>query len=242
MGGRISIERKIAEGRCQGWGEYYKGWIMTREFNSHGTTTVQKDWYNGRKVHLLSEGELWWYAILRVKMRMKDVLDQYMLEPDITAYIARQMGYRATSPNNPMTTDFLVLTPDDHIEAYSVKSDRRALEDSKQKRSLDIEEAYWTLLGVPYHQVFKEDLDETEVLNYLDVMNYYNPMNIRGPRGMVKHMIAIGMIIVDMKRKIPVDDIIDEIGKDIDLNHLVRCIYDGTYSDEMIISNGGLND
>lgn len=232
--GRISIERKLAEGRCQGWGKLYKAWIKTREFNSSGTTTVLKDWYNGRQVHLLSVGELWWYAVLRVKMQSKDVLEQFVLEPAITAYIAKQLGFRATSSANPMTTDFVVLTSDDRIEAYSVKADRKALEDPKQKRNLDIEEAYWALLDVPYHRVFKEDLNETEVLNYLDVMEYYNPKNIRCARGMVKHMIAIGKIEVDMTREIPITELVGELRKMFDLDYLVGRVYVGTYSDELL--------
>lgn len=234
--GTISIERKIAEGRGRGWGEYYRAWIKIREFNSKGTATAKRDWFTGRMVQLLSIGELWWYIILRTKMRAKDILEQYPLDPDITREIAKRLGLRAPSERERMTTDFLVLTLDGNIEAYSVKADRKALNDKSQKRSLDIEEAYWHVLGIPYHLVFREDLNETEVLNYQDVMRYYNPRNIRCRRGLVKHMIAIGLIDVDMTRELDFNAIADELEKTYDLEGMVKFVLEGTYSDAMLVA------
>ncbi len=223
--GRIGDERKVRENRGKGWGEMYRPWIKTREFNSKGTTTIKRDWYTGRSVHLLSIGELWWYTILRVKMRAKDILEQYPLDPEITGFVADRLGLRR--PKNVMTTDFLVLTENDCIEAYSVKSDRSALEDKSQKRSLDIEEAYWRALGVPFHLVFKADLNETEVMNYLDVMNYHDPRNIRCRRGAVKHLVAVGEVEVDMARELDFTALADWVGEQIDLDEMVKAVREG---------------
>ncbi len=233
---KISIERKIAEGRGMGWGEHYRAWIKIREFNSKGTATSKRDWFTGRMVQLLSIGELWWYTILRVKMKAKDIMEQYPLDPEITKAVAKNLGVRAPSENNRMTTDFLVLTAEGNIEAYSIKADRKAQENKSEKRSLDIEQAYWETLGIPYHLVFKEDLDETEVLNYQDVMRYYNPRNIRCRRGLVKHMIAIGLIEVNMTRELDFNAIADELEKTYDLEGMVRFVLEGTYSGAMLVA------
>lgn len=233
--GKISVERKISEGRGMGWGEFYRAWIKIREFNSRGTATAKRDWFTGRMVQLLSIGELWWYIILRVKMHAKDILEQYPLDPNITRAVAKALGLRLPSERERMTTDFLVLTAEGNIEAYSVKADRKALADKSQKRSLDIEEGYWRLLGIPHHLVFKEDLNETEVLNYQDVMRYYNPRNIRCRRGLVKHMIAIGLLEVNMTQEIDFTAIADELEETYDLESMVRFVLEGTYSDAMLV-------
>ncbi len=54
MSNRLSAKTKAIRKMGQGTGADYKPYITTSEFNSHGTTSVIKDWKTGRAVHCLS--------------------------------------------------------------------------------------------------------------------------------------------------------------------------------------------
>lgn len=58
-------KQKKLRGMVTGKGVNYVTYITTSEFNSEGTTSVIKDWKNGRDIHCLSQGETLWYYILR---------------------------------------------------------------------------------------------------------------------------------------------------------------------------------
>lgn len=65
MARKLSNETKLKRKVGTGEGKKYKPYITTSEFNSTGTTTVIKDWKTGRGIHCLSQGEVYWYYILR---------------------------------------------------------------------------------------------------------------------------------------------------------------------------------
>ena len=64
---------KIEEGRGKGSGASYKPWIQTREISSCGTCSNPKDWKTGRTVELLSQGEAYFWHILRWDDNILDV-------------------------------------------------------------------------------------------------------------------------------------------------------------------------
>ena len=61
----IKNDTKINEGRGKGSGASYLPWIQTREISSVGTCSNPKDWKTGRTVELLSQGEAYYWHILR---------------------------------------------------------------------------------------------------------------------------------------------------------------------------------
>ena len=65
MSKRLAENTKSVRKLGQGVGVDYRPYITTSEFNSRGTTSVIKDWKTGRAVHCLSQGEMYWYYILR---------------------------------------------------------------------------------------------------------------------------------------------------------------------------------
>lgn len=65
MSKRLSTASKKKRHMGEGEGKDYKPYITTSEFNSLGTTSVIVDWKTGRGIHCLSQGEAYWYYILR---------------------------------------------------------------------------------------------------------------------------------------------------------------------------------
>ena len=61
---RKSQKGKFKEHRGTGTGADYKPWIQTGEFGSRGTAANPIDWKTGRQIHLLSQGEvIAWYLL-----------------------------------------------------------------------------------------------------------------------------------------------------------------------------------
>lgn len=122
MGNRPSAKTKAVRKMGQGTGADYKPYITTSEFNSQGTTSVVRDWKTGRGVHCLSQGEMYWFYILRWDDTNIDIREQYPLDYCETIKISNEMGY--PKPKEIMTTDMLVTKEDGSYAAYSVKPDR----------------------------------------------------------------------------------------------------------------------
>lgn len=115
----------MARKKGTGIGKNYIPYISTAKLNSLGTTSVIKDWKTGRGVHCLSQGEAYWYYILRWDDNNIDIREQYPLEQSETTKIAMEHGFRpAQNGTIMMTTDFLVTKADGTFHAYSVKADR----------------------------------------------------------------------------------------------------------------------
>lgn len=142
-----------------GTGKDYVPYISTSKINSLGTTSVIKDWKNGRGVHCMSQGEAYWYYILRWDDDSIDIREQYPLKRKETIKIAETNGFR--HPGNGrfvMTIDFLVTKADKTFHAYSVKSDRHL-----SKRSMEllcIEKIYWESKGISFTLLFKTDVNK----------------------------------------------------------------------------------
>lgn len=215
------FETKILEGRGIGHGANYIPWIKASEFNSRGTTTLLKDWKHGRQIELLSQGELWEYVMLRWDDQVKDIREQYPMNPDVIKEEAERLGYRPTGGGKYVTTDFLVDYLDGHQVAYTVKDSRNVLEltgdnrkDTKARRTMqkiEIERSYWRRFGIECKLVFKEDLNRQTVNNILDAVWWYDPKEVVDDVSAVKCLIAHKHIHVDMEKNIDYRKLVEEL-------------------------------
>ena len=109
----IKNDTKINEGRGKGFGASYLPWIQTREISSIGTCSNPKDWKTGRTVELLSQGEAYYWHILRWNDEIEDIREQYPLDLETTLEICDD--YNVKHPRNRhtyMTSDFYVTYKD----------------------------------------------------------------------------------------------------------------------------------
>lgn len=197
---RITEQGKIKEGRGHGTGANYKPWIKIRELNSQGTASAVIDYKHGREIQLLSQGEVYYYYMLRWRDDVADIREQYPLELDLTIDICDKLGYK--HPKNEqtrMTTDLLVTKDDGTLQAYSVKNDESALNDARTVEKLYVEKLYWKSLNVPYKIVFKSEVNKTFVKNIMDVVSCYDLKSVQDIQGLIRHKIAHKEMIVDME-------------------------------------------
>lgn len=213
---RISEKTKQRQSRGKGEGASYKPYIKTREVPSTGTTRILKDKITGRQMHLLSQGEVYAYYLLRWDDSVIDIREQYPLELEDTLKIADRLGYKHPKDRETrMTTDFLVTYREEDgsttYKAYSVKDNRGVLvpgekdtpaQIGKKNRTVEvqrIEMAYWHLHGIPFEIVFKEDMNRIKVGNIEAVMDCWDINDVRTDIDMVKHLIARKKISVDIE-------------------------------------------
>ena len=200
---RISEEGKFKEGRGKGVGADYKPWIKIREVSSQGTACTIQDYKHGREIQLLSQGEMFYYYLLRWDDDVVDIREQYPLILKETKAICDELQW--IHPNNGqthMTTDMLVTFADGHLVAYSVKPDRKVLENPRVVEKLYIERLYWERRGVEFRLVFKSDVNRIRVRNIMDVVSCYDPRNIQDSFGMLRYKIAHKEISVDLDKRI----------------------------------------
>ena len=187
----------MARKKGTGIGKNYIPYISTAKLNSLGTTSVIKDWKTGRGVHCLSQGEAYWYYILRWDDNNIDIREQYPLERSETTKIAIEHGFRpAQNGTIVMTTDFLVTKADGTFHAYSVKADRDLSERTLQL--LCVEKIYWNSRGVPHSLLFKTDVNRVLVDNIRRVVEFYDAESVFDLHSAIKHKIATKEYGIDM--------------------------------------------
>lgn len=197
---------KIEEGRGKGSGASYKPWIQTREISSCGTCSNPKDWKTGRTVELLSQGEAYFWHMLRWDDSILDIREQYPLDLELTNEICDDRCCKHPGGRNCyMTTDFYVIYMDGSEKAFSVKTSKKLLKKRRTKEKLDIERCYWEKFRhVPYEIVFKEDMNVVFAENIRIVSKFYNASSVFDEMSMLKHLIATKRIQVDMESE-PLD-------------------------------------
>ena len=195
----ISEARKIKEHRGEGIGKDYKPWIYVREIKSEGTSSEPVDWITGRTCQLLSQGEkyLWYY--LRWNDAVKNIYEQYPLDLDTTNDISINAGIKPMQNGKQhMTTDLYVEYQDGHYEAFSVKDSRSVLDDERMIELQFIELQYWERLGVPWHIVYKEDLNAEFVKNIEVITTFYHIENVYDIISYTKYLLARKLLETDL--------------------------------------------
>lgn len=198
MSRKISTKTKQTRNMGKGEGASYNPYITTSEFNSKGTTSVIKDWKTGRGVHCLSQGEMYWFYILRWDDTNIDIREQYPLDYDETVKISTRLGFSA--PRKIMTTDMLVTKQDGTYIAYSIKPDKDLKQ--RQLQLLCIEKEYWTNKGVDYRLMFKNDMNTILASNIRLVTEFYDANLVFDEISAIKHKIAIKELQTDLSTKV----------------------------------------
>ena len=199
----ITEEGRLRRGRGTGEGKDYKPWIGNREVNSMGTASEVIDYKTGRQVHLLSQGEVYWYYLLRWRDDVTDIREQFPLELEMTVEISRKLGFRHPyNEKTRMTTDMLITKTDGTYEAYSVKTDKSVLDNARNIEKLYIEKLYWDSLQIPFHIVYKSDVNWTLVKNIMDVTACYDDGCVYDAYSALRHKIAHKEIVVDMESRL----------------------------------------
>lgn len=180
-----------------GEGKDYVPYISTAKLNSLGTTSVIKDWKTGRGVHCMSQGEAYWYYILRWDDDNIDIREQYPMNKDETTEIAIKEGIQpAKGGTVVMTTDFLATRADGTLHAYSVKPNRDL--DKRTMELLCVEKMYWNNRGVPYTLLFKTDVNRILVGNIRRMVEFFDAEKVFDLHSAIKHKIAIKEYGIDM--------------------------------------------
>ena len=199
-----SEKTKRKRHRGSGEGADYIPWIKTREVKGNtGTSTILVDWKHHRQVHLLSQGEVWAYCILRWRDDVLDIREQFPLDLAETQSIAKSLGY--LPPQRTMTTDLLVTFVDGrktYLKAYSVKGSEDDLTKDRCVELRMIEKLFWERQGVGYEIVFKNKLNRNFVTNIRNVCRYYDLRDCQTTLHVVSHCIARKYIKVDMRSKL----------------------------------------
>lgn len=199
---KITEKTKIREKRGTGTGSKYKPWIKAREVASEGTASTFTDYKHGREIQVLSQGELYYYYILRWNDDVEDIREQYPLDLKITLEIAKQLGIKHPKDNNThMTTDFLITKKDGTYEAYSIKSGRKELSNIRTKEKMLIEKEYWKRLNIQFKVMYKSDINVLFVQNIMDVVKCYYLSDVHTKEDEIRYKIANKELKVRMDRK-----------------------------------------
>lgn len=217
MSRRLSNKTKWKKGMGQGIGKDYVPFITTSEFDSLGTTSVIKDWKTGRGIHCLSQGETYWYYILRWDDNNVDIREQFPLNPEVTKKIACENGIKyPKSDSYVMTIDFMVTESDGSLHAYSVKPSRKNLT-TRNMEILCIEKAYCISCGIKYDILFKTDVNKILLHNIRLVTEFYDPLNVFDKYSAIKHKIAIKEFKIDMEKSVITNEVLDNLLKGSDI-------------------------
>lgn len=207
----ISQATKRKQQRGEGRDAEYKPEIRVNEVKGHlGTHMSPRDYKMNRTMQFLSQGEAMLYSILRFDDNVVDIREQYPLPIDATEIIAWQLGKRQPMVRGekvPFTVDLLADYIDGHSEAYSVKVSRAELLKSRsQIENLYIMKTYCESVGIPFHQVYTEDLNRTYAENLSRIVYYWNPDTVKDKVGLFKFLIAHKYIQIDLE-----SDVIDVV-------------------------------
>lgn len=200
---RKSDKTKRKEKYGTGHGADYKPYIRTSEFNSAGTCANPVDWKTGRTVQLLSQGEKYFWYLMRWNDHVIDIREQYPLPVKDTMRIAEEYGilhpHKGSEPLT-MTSDFLVDFDNNMQGVFSIKLSKKEVENSERIiEKLFIEKKFWESKKIPFHLVYKEDLNVTYAENIRAAVQYYHLSDVHDSISMSKYMVANKMIIMDIE-------------------------------------------
>ena len=103
-------QRWIAEGRGQGEGAGYKGWLTTNDVNSIGNKTREPERLHGHLCHWLSDHETDVARVLQLNPFVSAMLDQFPIPIEDSRAIAKELGIK--HPADPDTRVDINITTD----------------------------------------------------------------------------------------------------------------------------------
>jgi hypothetical protein len=151
-------KRSIKNGFGQGKGSEYKPWLRVQDVSSKGLSSKINGIKSDREHHTLSKLETQFFYLAEFSDSVIDIREQFPLLPlTLSNKIAKNLNIPhpkvpKTNELNVMTTDAL-LTLKSHkgitYTAVCVKP-RSELENERVAEKIDIERAWWQLLGIPF--------------------------------------------------------------------------------------------
>ena len=147
-------KRWIAEGRGQGDGAAYHGWLTTTDVNSEGHKYRRNERINGHLCHWLSEVEYKVAKVYQCDWSVTALLDQFPLPIAETREIAKSLGIehprcKKTGVDINLTTDMVVEA---HRNGKSILLPRnikmsKDLQSFNQIEHAEIERRWWLYRG-----------------------------------------------------------------------------------------------
>ena len=188
---KITDKGRYRQHRGEGTGANYKPWIKIRDFGSQGTASNVIDYKHGRTMQLLSQGEVYYYYLLRWRDDVEDIREQFPLDLADTVEIANKLEIMHPKDDKTrMTTDLLVTKTNGQLEAYSIKTNKSELDNPRTAEKIYIEKLYWESRGVPFFIKFKDDVNKILVQNIIDVVSCYDVKNVHAIQDDIRFRIA----------------------------------------------------
>jgi hypothetical protein len=167
------IERRIKEGRGQGYLSEYKPWLTVHDVPSHGVVTRILGWKTNRIHHYFSEHyELAHHYEMEWASDCCDIREQYPLLPlEKTLFIAEKLGIK--HPIDPKTKYPIVMTTDmlltfrkgDEIFfiAHAIKPKSKL--NKRVMEKFEIEKLYFKDLGIQWALITEDQINYDLVRN-----------------------------------------------------------------------------
>lgn len=166
-----AILKRLQKEKCgQGFGKNYKPFLTVRDVPSRGRVHRRPALTHNRIVHLLSDLELAVFLMFDWNSSVKDIREQFPLNPEVTIDIAQRFGIKHPANQGVlqvMTTDFLIdfeANGQHTNRAVSVKY-AEDLEDERTLEKQELEQLYWEGEGVDWFIITEQDIPLTSVKN-----------------------------------------------------------------------------
>ncbi|MFJ9502074.1 TnsA endonuclease N-terminal domain-containing protein [Brevibacillus centrosporus] len=163
------IEKRIKEGRGQGYGRDYIPWLLIQDVPSSGRATRIHGWKTNRIHHVHSDLERSYLYILEWSDIVTDIREQFPLLPiEETLSIAEELNIKhPTDPksNHPivLTTDFMISV-DNREVARTIKPSSQ-LDSHRVIEKFEIERRYWAKRNIDWGIVTEVDIPKIFVRN-----------------------------------------------------------------------------
>jgi hypothetical protein len=182
-----SIQKRIDEGRGDGYGVDYKPWLTIQDVSSIGLVHRIKGSKHGRVHHLMSNLERDYFYLLEWSEKVTDIREQYPLLPiEETIRLADNCGLR--HPYDPFTRHPIVMTTDFVVTLKSGGTTRMIARTAKYSDQLsrrrvlekfEIERRYWVEKDIDWAIITERDINQILVRN-IELFLSYRQIDDRG--------------------------------------------------------------
>ena len=207
-------KRKLKMG--EGDGKNYKPYIEVGEFGSMGTAVCLSDYKNGRRVHLLSQAEMYVWYLLRWEDEVIDIKEQFPLPLEETLAIAKKYGLRhprSKKEYKRITSDFYVITKlGDFVVSVKTSKDMNRM----NLKNMFIEKKYWNERNIKWILLTTDNVNKAKAMNIFDVTRNYSENYFPDKINFVKYLIGHKLIEVDMDKHLNYQEIMKEHEREIE--------------------------
>lgn len=227
-----TTEKRLKDGRGQGYGIDYKPWIVIQDLPSLGRSTRLKGIKVPRQYEFLSDLERNYFYLLEYSDLVLDIREQFPLLPvEETISIADELGIK--HPTNPKTGEPIVMTTDFLVTINNNSQPRHLARTLKYKDDLmnervlekfEIERVYWERQDVDWGIVTELEIPKTMSHNIAFVHGYSDINSIEGFDECTEYDIE-DMIIYFIHSLLTQESTAKQIAKDLERNFglLVGC-------------------